>query len=108
MVDLLADGLKQGEHDLKLIMMCEIPSTSTLLADEFLQIFDGFSDRLQRPDPAQPRLDRDSGLVANLFDERDPAVKELLAMAISAANKAGKYIGICGQGPSDHRTCLSG
>ena len=101
-VDLLAEhGLKQGEHDLKLIMMCEIPSNA-LLADEFLQIFDGFSIGSNDLTQLSLGLDRDSGLVANLFDERDPAVKKLLAMAISAANKAGKYIGICGQGPSDH------
>lgn len=101
-VDLLAGhGLKQGEHDLKLIMMCEIPSNA-LLADEFLQIFDGFSIGSNDLTQLTLGLDRDSGLVANLFDERDPAVKKLLAMAIASANKAGKYIGICGQGPSDH------
>jgi pyruvate,water dikinase len=101
-VDLLAEhGLKQGEHDLKLIMMCEIPSNA-LLADEFLKVFDGFSIGSNDLTQLTLGLDRDSGLVANLFDERDPAVKMLLAMAISAANRAGKYIGICGQGPSDH------
>ena len=101
-VDLLAEhGLKQGEHDLKLIMMCEIPSNA-LLADDFLKIFDGFSIGSNDLTQLTLGLDRDSGLVANLFDERDPAVKQLLAMAIAAANKAGKYIGICGQGPSDH------
>ncbi|MCE1182767.1 MAG: phosphoenolpyruvate synthase [Rhodocyclales bacterium] len=101
-VDLLAEhGLKQGENDLKLIMMCEIPSNA-LLADEFLKIFDGFSIGSNDLTQLTLGLDRDSGLVANLFDERDPAVKMLLAMAISAANRAGKYIGICGQGPSDH------
>jgi pyruvate, water dikinase len=101
-VDLLADhGLKQGENDLKLIMMCEIPSNA-LLADDFLKIFDGFSIGSNDLTQLTLGLDRDSGLVANLFDERDPAVKMLLAMAISAANRAGKYIGICGQGPSDH------
>ena len=101
-VDLLAEhGLKQGEHDLKLIMMCEIPSNA-LLADEFLKIFDGFSIGSNDLTQLTLGLDRDSGLVANLFDERDPAVKQLLAMAIAAANKAGKYVGICGQGPSDH------
>jgi pyruvate,water dikinase len=73
-----------------------------LLADEFLKIFDGFSIGSNDLTQLTLGLDRDSGLVANLFDERDPAVKMLLAMAISAANKAGKYIGICGQGPSDH------
>ncbi|UCV06580.1 phosphoenolpyruvate synthase [Dechloromonas denitrificans] len=101
-VDLLAEhGLKQGEHDLKLIMMCEIPSNA-LLAEDFLNIFDGFSIGSNDLTQLTLGLDRDSGLVANLFDERDPAVKILLAMAISAANKMGKYIGICGQGPSDH------
>jgi pyruvate,water dikinase len=101
-VELLAEhGLKQGENDLKLIMMCEIPSNA-LLADDFLKIFDGFSIGSNDLTQLTLGLDRDSGLVANLFDERDPAVKMLLAMAISAANKAGKYIGICGQGPSDH------
>jgi pyruvate,water dikinase len=101
-VDLLAEhGLKQGENDLKLIMMCEIPSNA-LLADDFLKIFDGFSIGSNDLTQLTLGLDRDSGLVANLFDERDPAVKQLLAMAIASANKAGKYIGICGQGPSDH------
>ena len=101
-VDLLAEhGLKQGENDLKLIMMCEIPSNA-LLADDFLKIFDGFSIGSNDLTQLTLGLDRDSGLVANLFDERDPAVKMLLGMAIAAANRAGKYIGICGQGPSDH------
>ena len=101
-VDLLAEhGLKQGENELKLIMMCEIPSNA-LLADDFLKIFDGFSIGSNDLTQLTLGLDRDSGLVANLFDERDPAVKMLLAMAIASANKAGKYIGICGQGPSDH------
>lgn len=94
-------GLKQGEHALKLIMMCEIPSNA-LLADQFLEIFDGFSIGSNDLTQLTLGLDRDSGLVANLFDERDPAVKMLLSMAITAANKKGKYIGICGQGPSDH------
>jgi pyruvate, water dikinase len=101
-VDLLAEhGLKQGENELKLIMMCEIPSNA-LLADEFLAIFDGFSIGSNDLTQLTLGLDRDSGLVANLFDERDPAVKKLLSMAIVAAKEAGKYIGICGQGPSDH------
>ncbi|MDR0996477.1 MAG: phosphoenolpyruvate synthase, partial [Zoogloeaceae bacterium] len=101
-VDLLAEhGLKQGEHDLQLIMMCEIPSNA-LLADEFLDIFDGFSIGSNDLTQLTLGLDRDSGLVANLFDERDPAVKKLLAMAIETANRKGKYVGICGQGPSDH------
>ncbi|MGB4468033.1 MAG: phosphoenolpyruvate synthase [Azovibrio sp.] len=101
-VELLAEhGLKQGENDLKLIMMCEIPSNA-LLADEFLDIFDGFSIGSNDLTQLTLGLDRDSGLVANLFDERDPAVKKLLAMAIATANRKGKYVGICGQGPSDH------
>jgi pyruvate,water dikinase len=82
-------------------MMCEIPSNA-LLADDFLKIFDGFSIGSNDLTQLTLGLDRDSGLIANLFDERDPAVKQLLALAISAANRAGKYIGICGQGPSDH------
>ncbi|MDR1646724.1 MAG: phosphoenolpyruvate synthase, partial [Zoogloeaceae bacterium] len=99
---LLAEhGLKQSENDLKLIMMCEIPSNA-LLADEFLDIFDGFSIGSNDLTQLTLGLDRDSGLVANLFDERNPAVKKLLAMAIETANRRGKYVGICGQGPSDH------
>ncbi|MDR3158619.1 MAG: phosphoenolpyruvate synthase [Zoogloeaceae bacterium] len=101
-VNLLAEhGLKQGENDLKLIMMCEIPSNA-LLADAFLDIFDGFSIGSNDLTQLTLGLDRDSGLVANLFDERDPAVKRLLSMAIETANRKGKYVGICGQGPSDH------
>ena len=101
-VDLLArHGLKQGENDLKLIMMCEIPSNA-LLADQFLQYFDGFSIGSNDLTQLTLGLDRDSGLVAHSFDERDPAVKQLLSMAIQSANKLGKYVGICGQGPSDH------
>jgi len=101
-VDLLAGhGLKQGENGLKLIMMCEIPSNA-LLAEQFLDIFDGFSIGSNDLTQLTLGLDRDSGLVASLFDERDPAVKTLLAIAIAAANKKGKYVGICGQGPSDH------
>ena len=99
---LLADhGLKRGEKGLRLIMMCEIPSNA-LLAEEFLQHFDGFSIGSNDLTQLTLGLDRDSGLVAALFDERDPAVKTLLAMAISACRKHGKYVGICGQGPSDH------
>ncbi len=101
-VDLLAEhGLKQGENDLKLIMMCEIPSNA-LLADQFLEYFDGFSIGSNDLTQLTLGLDRDSGLVAHAFDERDPAVKQLLSMAIKSANKLGKYVGICGQGPSDH------
>jgi pyruvate, water dikinase len=101
-VDLLAEnGLKQGENGLKLIMMCEIPSNA-LLAEQFLKIFDGFSIGSNDLTQLTLGLDRDSGLVAHAFDERDPAVKQLLSMAISTANRLGKYVGICGQGPSDH------
>ncbi|KXE11962.1 phosphoenolpyruvate synthase [Pseudomonas aeruginosa] len=101
-VELLAgNGLKRGENGLKVIMMCELPS-SALLADEFLEFFDGFSIGSNDLTQLTLGLDRDSGIVAHLFDERNPAVKKLLANAIAACNKAGKYIGICGQGPSDH------
>jgi pyruvate,water dikinase len=101
-VDLLAEhGLKRGENELKLIMMCEIPSNA-LLAEEFLEHFDGFSIGSNDLTQLTLGLDRDSGLVAQAFDERDPAVKKLLSMAISTANRLGKYVGICGQGPSDH------
>ncbi|ROU05771.1 phosphoenolpyruvate synthase [Lysobacter enzymogenes] len=95
------NGLKQGENGLKIIMMCEVPSNA-LLADEFLEIFDGFSIGSNDLTQLSLGLDRDSAIVAQLFDERDPAVKKLLAMAISAARAKGKYVGICGQGPSDH------
>lgn len=94
-------GLTQGENGLKIIMMCELPSNA-LLADEFLDIFDGFSIGSNDLTQLTLGLDRDSGLVADLFDERNPAVKKLLAMAIYNCKKRGKYIGICGQGPSDH------
>ncbi|OHE82407.1 MAG: phosphoenolpyruvate synthase [Lysobacterales bacterium GWF1_69_6] len=96
-----ANGLKRGENGLKVIMMCEVPSNA-LLADEFLELFDGFSIGSNDLTQLSLGLDRDSGIVAHLFDERDPAVKKLLSMAISAARAKGKYIGICGQGPSDH------
>jgi pyruvate,water dikinase len=95
------NGLVQGEHGLKVIMMCEVPSNA-LLADEFLDIFDGFSIGSNDLTQLTLGLDRDSSIVASLFDERDPAVKKLLAMAIKTARAKGKYIGICGQGPSDH------
>ena len=98
---LAANGLKRGEHGLKVIMMCELPSNA-LLADEFLDLFDGFSIGSNDLTQLTLGLDRDSGVVAHLFDERDPAVKKLLSMAIKAARAKGKYIGICGQGPSDH------
>ncbi len=94
-------GLKRGENGLRLIMMCELPSNA-LLADEFLEHFDGFSIGSNDMTQLTLGLDRDSGIIAHLFDERDPAVKKLLSMAIQACIKADKYIGICGQGPSDH------
>jgi pyruvate,water dikinase len=94
-------GLKRGENGLRLIMMCELPSNA-LLADEFLEHFDGFSIGSNDMTQLTLGLDRDSGVIAHLFDERDPAVKKLLSMAIQACIKANKYIGICGQGPSDH------
>ncbi len=94
-------GLEQGKHDLKIIMMCELPSNA-LLADQFLDIFDGFSIGSNDLTQLTLGLDRDSGLIAHLFDERNEAVKALLSMAITACKKRGKYVGICGQGPSDH------
>ena len=98
---LASHGLKRGENGLRLIMMCEIPSNA-LLAEQFLQHFDGFSIGSNDLTQLTLGLDRDSGLVAHAFDERDPAVKQLLSMAISTCNRLGKYVGICGQGPSDH------
>ncbi|MEQ8036343.1 phosphoenolpyruvate synthase [Xanthomonas sp. WHRI 6106] len=95
------NGLKQGENGLKIIMMCELPSNA-LLADEFLDIFDGFSIGSNDLTQLTLGLDRDSSIVAHLFDERNPAVKKLLSMAIKSARAKGKYVGICGQGPSDH------
>ena len=101
-IDLLAEnGLKRGENGLRIIMMCELPSNA-ILAEEFLEFFDGFSIGSNDLTQLTLGLDRDSGIIAHLFDERNPAVKKLLANAIAACNKAGKYIGICGQGPSDH------
>jgi len=94
-------GLEQGEHDLKIIMMCELPSNA-LLADQFLDLFDGFSIGSNDLTQLTLGLDRDSGLIAHLFDERNEAVKALLSMAIQACRRRGKYVGICGQGPSDH------
>ncbi|MEJ8420588.1 phosphoenolpyruvate synthase [Xanthomonas oryzae] len=100
------NGLKQGDGadgkpGLKIIMMCELPSNA-LLADEFLDIFDGFSIGSNDLTQLTLGLDRDSSIVAHLFDERNPAVKKLLSMAIKSARAKGKYVGICGQGPSDH------
>jgi pyruvate,water dikinase len=101
-IDLLAaNGLKRGENGLRIIMMCEIPSNA-ILADEFLQYFDGFSIGSNDMTQMTLALDRDSGIIAEGFDERDPAVKHMLHLAIQACRKAGKYVGICGQGPSDH------
>lgn len=101
-VDLLSkEGLERGKNSLRLIMMCELPSNA-LLAEEFLEHFDGFSIGSNDLTQLSLGLDRDSGIIAHLFDERDPAVKKLLAMAIKTAKEKGKYIGICGQGPSDH------
>ncbi|RKZ68726.1 MAG: phosphoenolpyruvate synthase [Gammaproteobacteria bacterium] len=94
-------GLKRGENGLKLIMMCEVPSNA-ILADQFLEYFDGFSIGSNDMTQLTLALDRDSALVSDLFDERDEAVKFMLSRAIQACKKAGKYIGICGQGPSDH------
>ncbi len=101
-IEVLAEnGLVRGENGLKLIMMCELPSNA-LLADQFLDIFDGFSIGSNDLTQLTLGLDRDSAVVAHLFDERNDAVKALLSMAIKAARAKGKYIGICGQGPSDH------
>ncbi|ABE74815.1 MULTISPECIES: phosphoenolpyruvate synthase [Psychrobacter] len=95
------NGLKRGENGLRIIMMCELP-TNCLLAEEFLEHFDGFSIGSNDLTQLTLGLDRDSGIVSHLFDERDPAVKKLLSMAIDACRKQNKYVGICGQGPSDH------
>ena len=96
-----ANGLKRGENGLRLIMMCEIPSNA-LLAEQFLEYFDGFSIGSNDLTQLTLGMDRDSGILADGFDERNPAVKELLKMAINTCNRLGKYVGICGQGPSDH------
>jgi pyruvate,water dikinase len=98
---LAANGLKRGENDLKIIMMCELP-TNALLAERYLEYFDGMSIGSNDMTQLTLGLDRDSAIIAKLFDERDDAVKALLKMAIDACRKQGKYIGICGQGPSDH------
>ena len=95
------EGVKRGDNGLRVIMMCELP-TNALLAEDFLEHFDGFSIGSNDLTQLTLGLDRDSGIVSHLFDERDPAVKFLLSRAIQACKKAGKYIGICGQGPSDH------
>jgi len=101
-VDLLGqNGLVRGQDELKIIMMCELPANA-LLADEFLEYFDGYSIGSNDLTQLTLGLDRDSGVIAHLFDERNEAIRKLLHMAISACKKQGKYIGICGQGPSDH------
>ncbi len=101
-IEILAEhGLKRGENGLRVIMMCELPSNA-LLADQFLDHFDGFSIGSNDLTQLTLGLDRDSGLIAHLFDERNPAIKVLLSMAIKACKARGKYVGICGQGPSDH------
>lgn len=101
-IDLLAEhGLKRGDNGLRVIMMCELPSNA-LLAEEFLEYFDGFSIGSNDLTQLTLGLDRDSGVVAHLFDERNPAIYKLLEMAIKTCKAKGKYIGICGQGPSDH------
>ena len=101
-VELLAqNGLKRGENGLKVIMMCEVPSNA-ILAQRYLEYFDGFSIGSNDLTQFTLGLDRDSAVIAHLFDERDPAVKEVMGRAIAACRRAGKYIGICGQGPSDH------
>ena len=101
-IDLMAEnGLQRGKDDLKVIMMSELP-TNALLAEQYLEHFDGMSIGSNDMTQLALGLDRDSALVAEHFDERDDAVKALLAMTISACKKHGKYVGICGQGPSDH------
>jgi pyruvate,water dikinase len=100
--ELLAEnGLARGQNGLKVVMMCELPSNA-VLADQFLEYFDGMSIGSNDMTQLTLGVDRDSAIVARLFDERDPAVRAMLAMAIAACRKAGKYVGICGQGPSDH------
>lgn len=101
-IELLAqNGLRRGVNDLKIIMMSELPSNA-LLADEFLEYFDGMSIGSNDMTQLTLGLDRDSSIVAKLFDERDPAVKKMLSLSIAACKRKGKYVGICGQGPSDH------
>jgi pyruvate,water dikinase len=95
------NGLERGRNALRVVMMCEIPSNA-ILADDFLKHFDGFSIGSNDMTQLTLALDRDSGLVMEAFDERDPAVKRMLHLAIQACRKAGKYVGICGQGPSDY------
>jgi pyruvate,water dikinase len=98
---LAANGLRRGQNDLQVVMMCELPSNA-VIADSFLDYFDGFSIGSNDMTQLTLGLDRDSALVAASFDERDPAVKHMLSLAISTCRKRGKYVGICGQGPSDY------
>ena len=98
---LASNGLARGQNGLRVIMMCELP-TNALLADQYLEFFDGMSIGSNDMTQLVLGLDRDSAIVARLFDERDAAVKAILQTAISACRRRGKYIGICGQGPSDH------
>jgi pyruvate,water dikinase len=101
-IDLLGThDLRRGENGLRVIMMCELPANA-ILADQFLEHFDGFSIGSNDMTQLTLGLDRDSGIIAEQFDERDPAVKHMLHLAIQSCRKAGKYVGICGQGPSDH------
>ncbi len=101
-VELLAEnGLVRGENGLRIIMMCELPANA-LLAEQFLQYFDGFSIGSNDLTQLTLGLDRDSGVIAHLFNESDDAIRQLMHMAITACKKQNKYIGICGQGPSDH------
>jgi len=101
-IELLKEnGLERGKDDLRIIMMCELPSNA-ILADDFLQYFDGFSIGSNDLTQLTLGMDRDSGLIADGFDERNDAVKKMIAMAIEACHRQGKYIGICGQGPSDY------
>lgn len=101
-IDLLAaNGLRRGDNGLEVVMMCEVPSNA-VLADRFLDHFDGFSIGSNDMTQLTLGLDRDSALIAASFDERDPAVQFMIKMAIEACKARGKYVGICGQGPSDH------
>ena len=101
-IELLKEnGLERGKDDLRIIMMCELPSNA-IIAEDFLQYFDGFSIGSNDLTQLTLGMDRDSGLIADGFDERNDAVKKLITMAIEACHHQGKYIGICGQGPSDH------
>jgi pyruvate,water dikinase len=101
-IELLKEnGLERGKDGLRIIMMCELPSNA-IIADDFLQYFDGFSIGSNDLTQLTLGMDRDSGIIAEGFDERNDAVKKLITMAIEACHRQGKYIGICGQGPSDH------